>query len=157
MRFLTVLLPFLTLALHVAATDLEAQQSSPAQQPCTACIQKAKRIAAREANTAILSCFFVGASVVAFYEGAQHGLFGRGEGSLPNCQSLDCSKICAPFYCIKNPNVQREMTRRQSISVGSNWIDNWKDAHKALERREGGRLNAFTCRSCLQDGILMYS
>ncbi|KAJ3979408.1 hypothetical protein F5890DRAFT_1546718 [Lentinula detonsa] len=137
MRFLTVLLPFLTLALHVAATDLEAQQSSPAQQPCTACIQKAKRIAARgkksaeelstwvydnyeqyyaEANTAILSCFFVGASVVAFYEGAQHGLFGRGEGSLPNCQSLDCSKICAPVSNSK-ASYPKMQNRHNSSSI----------------------------------------
>ncbi|KAJ3735821.1 hypothetical protein DFJ43DRAFT_757599 [Lentinula guzmanii] len=138
MRFLTVLLPFITLALHVAATDLEAQQSSPAQRPCAACIQKAKRIAARgkksaeelstwvydnyeqyyaEANTAILSCFFVGVTVVAFYEGAQHGLFSvRGESSPPNCQSLDCSRICAPVKKIQNC---KERYREDNLSASA--------------------------------------
>ncbi|KAJ3802380.1 hypothetical protein GGU11DRAFT_8743 [Lentinula aff. detonsa] len=161
MRFLTVLLPFITLALHVAATDLEAQESSPAQQPCTTCIQKAKEMTRHsmrvskeisetvydnwkqyrvadhpKVNTAVASCFFVGTFVVVFYVGAENHWFGRGEsdehGSLPNCQHLDCSTICAAFYCRKIPNMQGEITRRQSIGVGSNWIDNWKMRIKHL-------------------------
>ncbi|KAJ3997528.1 hypothetical protein F5050DRAFT_1806756 [Lentinula boryana] len=106
------------------AGDLEAQQSSPAQRPCGKCIQKAKEIvrakkqATRELsarifdslqeyyavhpeviNTGIGTCFIVGVGVIFLYEEMVHHGRRRGEsvehGSLPDCQPLDCSTVCA--------------------------------------------------------------